>query len=78
MAKDTYAEFFIPTNPTDTTGLRIAAHVIPGNRGIGSHGFIALPPTVGAQDVPRLLIAVQAALFALEDVCHNHPTRPLK
>lgn len=71
-----HVKFNIPTNSEDTEGMTIAALVMP-SRDDTLHGFITLPSTVDVENVPILIIALQAALCDLEDNCHNHPTQPM-
>ena len=72
-----HVSFNIPASPDDTEGMRVAALVIP-DRDDTLHGFLALPPTVTVENVEIVITAMRAALFDLEDNCHNHPTQPMR
>ena len=77
MTLETFAEFCIPTDNQDTEGMGIKAMAMPDQNDT-VHGFIILPKTVSAENVPVLITAIQAALVSLEDSCHNHPTQPMR
>ncbi len=76
MSENEHVSFNIPADSEDTRGMTISALVMPAKDDT-LHGFISLPSTVGAENVPILITAIKAALCDLEDNCHNHPTQPM-
>ncbi len=77
MAVTEHVSFNIPSGKEDTEGMRIAALVMP-DRNDTLRGFLSLPGTVSAEHVEVVITAMRAALFDLEDNCHNHPTQPMR
>lgn len=69
----TLTDFCIPGHNRDTTGMKVKALIIE-LKDDTLYGVIHSPSVIGAQNVPVLITALQAALFALEGECHNHPT----